>query len=159
MMRVVVIAWVMLFTVAVPGFAKEALPNSDDPVIEARMMALAKDLRCLVCQNQTLAASEADLAKDFRREIRTLMKQGMSDDDVVTFLVDRYGDFVRYRPPLNATTLLLWAGPGLLIVGGGTVLAVALRRRRAAFAHDNNELSEAEREKARKLLDEDDRSA
>ncbi|MDH4229717.1 MAG: cytochrome c-type biogenesis protein CcmH [Nitrospirota bacterium] len=114
-----------------PAAAREAAPVAEDPVVEARLKTLASNLRCLVCQNQTLADSEASLAEDFRREIRTLIKEGKSDDEIVAFLVDRYGDFVRYRPPFKATTALLWFGPLLLLVGGLTVLVITLRRRRA----------------------------
>lgn len=99
------------------------------------MMVLAEELRCLVCQNQTLADSQADLAADLRQEIRELMMKGESDEQIKRYLVARYGDFVLYRPPVKAVTWLLWFGPGVLLVGGLAVLyAVVLRRRRQASA-------------------------
>ncbi len=152
-------ALLLALSVTVPAVAKEAAPLAEDPVIEARLKHLAKDLRCLVCQNQTLADSEADLAKDFRREIRLMMKQGLSDEEVTAFLVDRYGDFVLYRPPMKGTTLLLWIGPAALMIGGLAALIVTLRRRRAALLAEGETVSEEELARARKLLDEDDRNA
>src|SRR5215467_13838206 len=95
-------------------------------------MALAEELRCLVCQNQTLAESNAPLAEDLRNQLREQMRAGKSDKQVVDFLVDRYGDFVLYRPPLKATTFLLWFGPFLLLATGFAVLLRRVRRRRAA---------------------------
>ena len=110
-------------------FAKEAAPEAADPALEARMVRITSELRCLVCQNQTIADSNASLAVDLRREARTLLKQGKSDADVIDYMTARYGDFVLYRPPLRATTLLLWFGPALMLVGGAAVLIVVLRRR------------------------------
>lgn len=101
----------------------------DNPAIEARLKQLASELRCLVCQNQTLADSNAPLAEDLRREVREMIAQNMSDQEIIDFLVSRYGDFVLYRPPFKPTTVLLWAGPFVLMVGGGVALAVTLRRR------------------------------
>ena len=117
------------------------------PVDEDRYLDLIKELRCLVCQNQSLADSHADLAKDMREEVRRKMASGASDQEIVDYLVARYGDFVRYRPPLKATTVLLWFGPALLVVAGAVVL-VARTRRRAAPAP----LTEEERRKAEALL-------
>jgi cytochrome c-type biogenesis protein CcmH len=109
--------------------AEEAKPLAENQQAEARLKALALELRCLVCQNQTLADSNAPLAEDLRREVREMIAKNMTDQEIIDFLVARYGDFVRYRPPLKATTTLLWLGPFLLLVVGGTTLAVALRRR------------------------------
>lgn len=109
----------------------EAQPLGDDPAVEARLKALSTELRCLVCQNQTLADSGAPLAEDLRREIRELIAKGMSDKEITDYLVARYGDFVRYRPPLKPQTVLLWAGPALFLVGGAVGLWWALRRRNA----------------------------
>jgi cytochrome c-type biogenesis protein CcmH len=109
--------------------AEEAKPLAENQQVEARLKALALELRCLVCQNQTLADSSAPLAEDLRREVREMIAKNMTDQEIIDFLVARYGDFVRYRPPLKATTTLLWLGPFLLLVVGGTTLAVALRRR------------------------------
>ena len=109
--------------------AKEAAPLAEDEAIEKRLTVLAEELRCLVCQNESLAGSRADLAEDLRREVRKLMKEGKSDAEVKEFLVSRYGDFVLYRPPVKPTTWLLWAGPFALLAIGIAVLIVYLRRR------------------------------
>lgn len=109
--------------------AEEAKPLAENPQAEARLKALAVELRCLVCQNQTLADSNAPLAEDLRREVREMIAKNMSDQEIVDFLVARYGDFVLYRPPLNTTTTLLWLGPFLLLVVGGMTFVLALRRR------------------------------
>ncbi len=125
--------------------AREAIPEAADPALEARMVHITSELRCLVCQNQTIADSNASLAVDLRREARALLKQGKSDAEVVDYMTARYGDFVLYRPPLRATTLLLWFGPALMLVGGLAVLVVVLRRRSrmAAEAFDaDDELAE-----------------
>src|SRR3569832_1235703 len=113
-----------------PAFAKEAAPAAADPAAEARLMKLASELRCLVCQNQTIADSNADLAVDLRNEIREKIESGMSDAEIKDFMVARYGDFVLYRPPLKDTTLILWVGPFLLLAAGGSVLYVSLRQHR-----------------------------
>jgi cytochrome c-type biogenesis protein CcmH len=120
-----------------------------DDALERRVMNLAHELRCLVCQNQTLADSNAPLAVDLRNQIREQMAAGKSEEDVVQFLVARYGDFVLYRPPLKATTLLLWAGPFLFLVLGLFFLFRFLRARRVPEPR----LSDAEREQAAKLLE------
>jgi cytochrome c-type biogenesis protein CcmH len=109
--------------------AKEAAPEAADPALEARMVRVTSELRCLVCQNQTIADSNADLAVDLRRQTRELLKQGKSDSEVVAYMTARYGDFVLYRPPLKATTLLLWFGPAAMLLGGAAVLVVVVRRR------------------------------
>jgi len=98
-------------------------------VAEARLKQLALELRCLVCQNQTLADSNAPLAEDLRREVREMIGKNMSDQEIIDFLVQRYGDFVLYRPPWKTTTTLLWIGPFLLLGVGAVALLVALRRR------------------------------
>ncbi len=110
-------------------WAGEARPLADDPVAEARLKHLAVELRCLVCQNQTLADSNAPLAEDLRREVREMIAKDMSDKEIIDFLVARYGDFVLYRPPLKATTTLLWVGPFVLLMIGATALVITLRRR------------------------------
>lgn len=111
------------------AYAKEAAPLAADEATEKRMVAISEELRCLVCQNESLAGSHADLAQDLRREIRILIKQGKSDQEIMDFMVNRYGDFVRYRPPMKATTYLLWFGPFLLLAGAIGALVVHLRRR------------------------------
>ena len=110
--------------------AKEALPLDADPALEARVMSVAEELRCLVCQNETLAASQADLAVDLRKQIRAQLKEGRTQAQIIDFMVQRYGEFVRYRPPFNPTTALLWAGPFVLLVLAAFVLATNIRRRR-----------------------------
>ena len=110
--------------------AKEALPLDADPALEARVMLVAEELRCLVCQNETLAASQAELAVDLRKQIRTQLKQGRSEAQIIDFMVQRYGEFVRYRPAFNPTTALLWAGPFLLLALAAFVLVTNIRRRR-----------------------------
>ena len=110
------------------AFAGEAQPLAEDPVLEARLKAMSHELRCLVCQNSTLADSSAPLAEDLRKEIRAQMRAGKSDKEVVNYLVARYGDFVRYRPPVNNSTALLWFGPFLLLIIGGFVLYRVLKK-------------------------------
>ncbi len=141
---------VLCVSVVNPVFAKEAAPLAADPVVEKRLLAITAELRCLVCQNQTIADSNADLANDFRREIRKLIAEGKSDQEILDFMVARYGDFVRYRPPVKGTTLLLWAGPGVLLVIGLIVLVRYLRRRNDAIA--DTELTAEERQEAEALL-------
>lgn len=113
------------------AIAGEAQPLKEDPVLEARLRAMSQELRCLVCQNSTLADSNAPLAEDLRKEIRTQMRAGKSDQEVVDYLVERYGDFVRYRPPVNNSTALLWFGPFLILIIGGFVLYRVLKKHAA----------------------------
>jgi cytochrome c-type biogenesis protein CcmH len=128
-------AW-LLALCAVAAFAKDAPPVALDPALEARMLSIASELRCLVCQNQTLADSDASLAQDLREQIRALLRQGADSAQVRRFMTDRYGDFVLYRPPLQASTLALWLGPGLLLAGGLATLASVLHwRARLSDAH------------------------
>jgi cytochrome c-type biogenesis protein CcmH len=111
--------------------ADTAVPTEQDPVAQARAVKLSEKLRCLVCQNQTIAESNADLAVDLRRQVREQIAAGKSDDEIVTFMTDRYGDFVLYSPPFKATTLLLWAGPLVLLVLGLLMLVRLVRQRHA----------------------------
>ena len=140
-----------LATVAVGVAAKEAPQLSTDPALEARVMAIADELRCLVCQNQTIADSHADLAIDLRNQIRTQLQQGQSERQIRDFMVERYGDFVLYRPPLKASTVLLWVGPFALLGLAAFALARAIRQRGQRLAADAP--SDAELARARKLLD------
>ena len=133
-----------------PGFAREAAPTAADIVVEKRMVAISEELRCLVCQNESLAGSQADLAKDLRREIREQIAQGKSDKEILDFMTGRYGDFVRYRPPLKGTTFLLWFGPFLLLVAGIAALGIILRRRGKRVAEAT--LSAEEQKRAEALL-------
>lgn len=120
----------LLLVFAAPLWAGEAAPNAEDPVIEQRMIKLAEDLRCLVCQNESLAGSHAELAEDLRREIRAQMQTGKNDQEVVAYLTERYGDFVLYRPPFKPVTYLLWLGPLLFLGLGGAIWYVTLKKRR-----------------------------
>ncbi len=113
--------------------AGEAKPLAEDELTEKRLIAISSELRCLVCQNESLAGSHAELANDLRREIRALIRDGKSDAEIMEFMVSRYGDFVRYRPPLKGSTLLLWFGPGVLFVAGLAALLLYLRRRDRAI--------------------------
>jgi cytochrome c-type biogenesis protein CcmH len=131
--------------------AKEAAPLAADEVVEKRMVEISEELRCLVCQNESLAGSHAELAEDLRREIRTLIKQDKSNDEIMEFMVSRYGDFVRYRPPLKGTTLVLWFGPFLLLAGAAIWLVVYLRQRRGRVERDDT-LSAEDRQRAEALL-------
>ncbi len=130
---------------------KEALPVSDEPAIEQRMVNLAEDLRCLVCQNESLAGSHAELAEDLRKEIREQMKAGKSDKEVIDYLTNRYGDFVLYRPPLKPVTYLLWFGPLLFLGIGGSIWYATLRRRRTM---QSAEIDEQKLAVAAQLLEE-----
>ncbi len=112
-----------------PLRAREAAPATADPVLEARVMRVASELRCLVCQNETIAASHADLAVDLRNQVRDMLREGRSEREVYDYMTARYGDFVLYRPPLKSTTAVLWFGPALLLGGGLIALWVVLRRR------------------------------
>ena len=124
--------------------AKEAAPEAADPVLEARMVRITSELRCLVCQNQTIADSHADLAVDLRKQVREQLVAGRSDTEIVDYMTARYGDFVLYRPPFKATTVLLWLGPAVMLGGGLLVLAIVLRRRSRlapdAFEADDDDL-------------------
>jgi len=113
-------------------FADDAAPLADDPVVEQRLISISEEMRCLVCQNESLAGSRSDLANDLRREIRTLIKEGKSDDQIRSFMVERYGDFVLYRPPVKPITWLLWVGPFVILLLGVGVLLSYLRRRNQA---------------------------
>ena len=134
---------------ATVALAKEATP-AEDPQIEQRMRALTEQLRCLVCQNETLADSRADLAEDLRKEIREQMKAGTSDREIIAFLTQRYGDFVLYKPPVKSTTYLLWFGPFVLLFAGTGVLYRYLKRRRELI--DDKPLTADERKRAEEIL-------
>jgi len=141
---------------ATGGLAADAVPTEMDPVKAARAVKLAEKLRCLVCQNQTIADSNAELANDLRGQIREQIAAGRSDDEILSYMVARYGDFVLYQPPFKASTVLLWLGPALLVLIGGFLLLRNVRRRQHAEAMP---LSDDERARAQRLLDEDATSA
>ena len=147
MLRLLALLLLAFATAAAP--AKEAAPAAQDPVLEKRMMALAEELRCLVCQNQTLADSNAPLAGDLRNQMREKMRLGASDAEIVDYMVARYGDFVLYRPPFKLATVLLWFGPLLLVAGGFAVLVRRVLHRRP---ERDLEMSGSERKRAAELL-------
>jgi cytochrome c-type biogenesis protein CcmH len=136
--------------------ASEAPALADDPVVEQRLVVIAEELRCLVCQNESLAGSRADLANDLRREVRTLIKAGKTDAEIKEFLVSRYGDFVLYKPPVKPTTWLLWFGPLLLLLGAVWLLLSTIRNTQK---NANTDVLDAQkRAKAQALLQETDSS-
>lgn len=140
------------------AWAGEAKDLAEDPVLEKRMIGLAEKLRCLVCQNESLASSHAELAEDLRREVREQMQKGMSDQQIIDYLVSRYGDFVLYDPPVKSYTYLLWFGPFALLLAGGGALVFQLRKRRKLIAEP--ELSpEAQQRAAALLNDQEDKQA
>jgi cytochrome c-type biogenesis protein CcmH len=144
--------WLALLccTLAVSAWAKDAAPLAQNEQVEQRMTAIAEELRCLVCQNESIAASRADLAADLRQQIREQIQAGKRDEEIVGYMVARYGDFVRYRPPLKGVTLLLWFGPALLLVIGLVALAAYLRRRSGRVG--DTPLGDDERQHADALL-------
>jgi cytochrome c-type biogenesis protein CcmH len=147
-MRLSVLRVLTVLLLILPLLANaEVQPLADDPAVEARLRHLSHELRCLVCQNQTLADSNAPLAQDLRQEVRELIVKGLSDQEITDYLVVRYGEFVRYRPAVNAQTLLLWIGPALLLAIGFFSLWWTLRRRNILLADiDHNDQEEKEEE-------------
>jgi len=133
-----------------PARAKEAQPLAADPVLEARLMKLSKELRCLVCQNETLADSHADLAVDLRDQIREQMRAGKSDQEIIAYLRERYGKFILYNPPVDATTYLLWFGPFVFLLAGLLFLFRYVKQRRELIT--DTPLSAEEHRRAAKLL-------
>lgn len=126
---------VLLLAFATSSFANEIVTDSR---IDARLRQLSTELRCLVCQNSTLADSDAPLAQDLRREIRKLMGAGKTDEEIVAYLVERYGDFVTFRPPVNASTALLWFGPFIMLIIGAITLVIVLKKRAAILTSEEN---------------------
>jgi len=140
----------LLCVMPLVAMAKEAAPLADDPALEQRVMKLSSELRCLVCQNQSLADSHADLAIDLRNQVRDQMRAGKSDAEIKDWLTQRYGDFVLYRTPLKSGTWLLWFGPFLLLIGGVAGLLLYMKRRRALVA--SSELTPQEHARVQALL-------
>jgi cytochrome c-type biogenesis protein CcmH len=149
-MRRALLSLLLLCFVAPVALAQEAKPMGEDPVLEARLANLSKELRCLVCQNETLADSRAGLAEDLRREIREQMKAGKSDKEIVAFLTDRYGQFILYRPRVTPVTYLLWFGPFVLLLAGLALLFRYIKTRRDAIREQP--LTVEERRRAEELL-------
>jgi len=130
--------------------AREAAPLAEDPAVESRLIEISEELRCLVCQNESLASSRAELAEDLRREVRELIREEKSDEEIKAFLVSRYGDFVLYRPEVKPLTWVLWFGPFLLLLMGVFVLVRHVRQRRQDA--QPQALSDEQRRRAQELL-------
>ena len=139
------LAWALVCS---PLHAAEAQPSAEDPVVEARLVEISSELRCLVCQNESLASSRAELAGDLREEVRKLIRQNQTDAQIKQYLVQRYGDFVLYRPAFKPSTWLLWVGPFALLILGLVLLVRHLRLRQST----ERPLSDADRQRAEKLL-------
>jgi len=142
---------IALQLVAAAAFAADTAPSAEsNPELDAQVQRVAQELRCLVCQNQTIADSNAELAQDLRREVRRMLVQGSSEQEVREFMVQRYGDFVLYRPPVKATTVALWAGPFVLLLLGLWIARRVLASRRRSTAAGT--LSREEQERLRALV-------
>lgn len=147
-MRKLIAIALLIFSCAF-SIAGEAQRIGEDPVLEAKVQSLSEVLRCLVCQNQNLADSHADLAMDLKNQVRDMLRQGKTEKEIIDYMVERYGDFVLYRPPLKTTTWLLWGGPFMLFFGGLGALFYFLRRRRE---QSEAPLDDAQRSVAARLL-------
>jgi cytochrome c-type biogenesis protein CcmH len=156
-MRVLLMTLMLCWTPGPGGVAAQApteskaAPLSADPALEARVLKIAEELRCLVCQNETIAASQADLAKDLRQQIREQLGEGRTQAQILEFMAQRYGYFVLYRPPLQLSTVLLWVGPFVLLLVAAGVLLMNIRRRDPQT--EAAPLSPAELQRAQRLLD------
>lgn len=142
---------VCLLSMSSISMAKEAVPMAADPEMEKLVNEISEELRCLVCQNQTIADSNAALAVDLKNQVRDMVAAGKTENEIVDYMVERYGDFVRYRPPVKSTTILLWIGPFLLMALGVTLLIINLRKRKKVIA--DAPLSEEENDRIKSLLD------
>ena len=138
------------------AFAADAPASSSDPLLEKRVMQISEELRCLVCQNQTIADSHAELAVDLRNQVREMLKKGMSEQEIKRYMVDRYGDFVLYRPPVKGTTWLLWGGPFALLLTGLGFLFFKLRQRSRRIDAEGDALDPAEQRRVEELLNSGD---
>jgi cytochrome c-type biogenesis protein CcmH len=149
----IVIVMLLLQVLLAPWvWAKEAAPLAMDPELEKQVNSITSELRCLVCQNQTIADSHADLAIDLKNQVRGMVSKGKTKDQIVDYMVQRYGDFVRYRPPVKPTTYLLWGGPFILLVVGVFILVMNLRKRRTLAGVNDEELSAEESARLAALL-------
>ncbi|BAW80827.1 cytochrome C biogenesis protein [Candidatus Nitrosoglobus terrae] len=153
MIRILLLVFVLAGTEMQAYAADPALYSFDNPAQEAKFQDLIGQLRCLVCQNQSLADSHADLAGDMRREVYQKMKDGLTNQEIIDFLVQRYGDFVLFRPPMQPNTYLLWLGPALFFIVGFGIFIIAMRKRHQTLTPS---LSEAEHQRMAKLLEEED---
>lgn len=152
MKKIMAIALLSLLPIA--SWGGEAQDLAQDPAVEKRMVALAENLRCLVCQNESLASSHAELAEDLRKEVREMIKKKMTDQQITDYLVARYGDFVLYQPPMKSYTLLLWFGPFALLLIGAGVLFYQLRQRRKTV--QETQLSADAQKRAAALLNDEE---
>lgn len=139
-------------TLTQASFAADAPSAAADPVLEKRVMAISEELRCLVCQNQTIADSNAELAVDLKNQVRDMLKQGKSEQDIKQYMVQRYGDFVLYRPPVQNNTWFLWVGPFVLLLAGLGFLLFKLKQRGRQVAAADQALDDAARKRAEGLL-------
>ncbi len=139
------------------AFSKEATPMAEDPELEKTVNEISAELRCLVCQNQTIEDSNAPLAVDLKNQVRDMVESGQSQGEIVDYMVQRYGDFVRYRPPMKPSTILLWVGPFLLLLIGLVVLLINVRKRTTMVA-DDAPLSEEESDRLKSLLHAEDKN-
>jgi cytochrome c-type biogenesis protein CcmH len=135
LVRAVLLGAALILTGGIASAAEGPAPA--DAALEKRVLKLSEELRCLVCQNQTIADSNADLAVDLKNQVREQLRQGKSEDDIIKYMVARYGDFVLYRPPVKGITALLWFGPLLLVVAGLAGLMLYLRKRRSMATEDD----------------------
>ncbi len=138
-------------SVSIQG-SHEAAPTEFDPVAHKRVLAISSQLRCLVCQNQSIADSNAELAVDLRNQVIEQINAGRSDDDIIKYMVDRYGDFVLYNPPFKASTIILWVGPAVLFFGAVIAFYINLRRRKTQVAQSERALTPDEKRRAEALL-------
>ncbi|MEQ9489600.1 MAG: cytochrome c-type biogenesis protein CcmH [Alphaproteobacteria bacterium] len=160
MTKLLYAAAVAALLMAGPALAVQPDEVLDDPALESRAREISKELRCLVCQNQSIDDSDAELAKDLRVLVRERLVEGDSDDEVMNFITDRYGDYVLLRPPINAGTALLWGGPFAIFLIAGITLAVWMRRRQNQGAGTPGQtLSDDEKARLSKLIDQDDKTA
>ena len=153
LLRSVLTSVCLVISVFLPGAitsAQEARPVAQDPALEKKVITLSNELRCLVCQNQTIADSNAELAVDLRNQVRKQLSEGKSDREILDYMVQRYGEFVLYRPPLSYKTILLWAGPFLLLLIAMFILVQQIRLRHKRLASE--EFDQTDISRARKLL-------
>ncbi len=132
--------------------SKEAVPTAYDPVAHKRVLGISEQLRCLVCQNQSIADSNAELAVDLRNQVIEQINAGRTDEEIIKYMVDRYGDFVLYNPPFKASTVILWAGPAVLFFGALIAFYINLRRRKTQVAQSERTLTPDEKRRAEALL-------
>jgi cytochrome c-type biogenesis protein CcmH len=156
LLSTLILSMSFMFAAHAGDMAQEFAENPLTPEMQQRMVVLSEKLRCLVCQNESLASSHAELAEDLRREVRELMQKGMSDQEIMDYLVARYGDFVLYQPPVKSYTMLLWFGPFVLLIVAGLGLLMQLRKRRETVPEA--ELTPEAHQRAAALLNEEEKS-